>query len=89
MQTVSAMARSKSDLLMSAQDVSDSGAARQGLVNLHGRPSRICKYPSDTLPLQCLHQDVCSLARLVPIPVHPFQGPCERVQVVSEQGKLS
>ena len=59
-------------LLVPAQDISDGGAAGEGLVDLHGRPSWVCKYSADTLALQRLHQNVCSLARLSPIPVLPL-----------------
>ena len=59
-------------LLMPAQDISDGGAAGEGLVDFHGRPSWVCKYSADTLALQRLHQNVCSLARLTPISVLPL-----------------
>ena len=50
---------------MAGEDVANDGGAREGLVDLHRRASRIGEDGGHALALEGLHEDVRSLSRLV------------------------
>ncbi|PKI53285.1 hypothetical protein CRG98_026313, partial [Punica granatum] len=52
-------------LLVTGKDIPDSVGAGEGLVDLQGRPSRVCEDVADALPLEGLHDDVGAFAGLV------------------------
>ena len=72
--TVSRCTAAGACLLVSAEDVANERAAREGLVDLHAGAPGVREQGFHALPFQALHQDVGALARLAAVPVLPLRG---------------
>lgn len=68
---VHARVRQGLHLLVAAEDVPDVGGARQRLVNLHGRATRICEHGVHAFSLESLDQNVATFPCLAIEAVHP------------------